>query len=163
MDTRNFRIWVDADSCPVQVRELTVRFALRLKIPVKFIANHDIPFKKNELFEMIVCETEQDAADNYIVENSDTNDLVITRDIPLASRLVDRKICVINDRGCVFTEANIAEKLATRNLHYMLMENGLLPETKRSGSFGSKELNLFANCLDRELQKKIRAEDERKS
>ena len=53
MDVRNFRIWVDADSCPVQVRELTVRFALRLKIPVKFVANHEIPFQKNELFEMI--------------------------------------------------------------------------------------------------------------
>lgn len=162
METRNFRIWIDADSCPVQVRDLTVRFALRLNIPVKFVANHDIPFKKNELFEMIVCEAEQDAADNYIVENSDANDLVITRDIPLASRLVDRKICVINDRGCVFTEANIAEKLATRNLHYMLMENGTLSETRRTGSFGKKELNLFANSLDRELQKKLRSEAENK-
>ncbi len=158
MDVRNFRIWVDADSCPVQVRELTVRFALRLKIPVKFVANHEIPFQKNELFEMIVCEAEQDAADNYIVENSDTKDLVITRDIPLASRLVDKKVCVINDRGCVFTETNIAEKLASRNLHYMLMENGALPENRKTGTFGKKELNLFANSLDRELQKKIRAE-----
>lgn len=158
MDVRNFRIWVDADSCPVQVRELTVRFALRLKIPVKFVANHEIPFRKNELFEMIVCEAEQDAADNYIVENSDTKDLVITRDIPLASRLVDKKVCVINDRGCVFTESNIAEKLASRNLHYMLMENGALPENRKTGTFGKKELNLFANSLDRELQKKIRAE-----
>ena len=157
MDVKNFRIWIDADSCPVQVRELTVRFALRLKIPVKFVANHDIPFQKNELFEMIVCEQEQDAADNYIVENSNPDDLVITRDIPLASRLVDKKVCVINDRGCVFTEANIAEKLATRNLHYMLMENGALPEIKRAGTFGKKELNLFANSLDRELQKKIKA------
>jgi len=156
MDIRNFSIWIDADSCPVQVRELTVRFALRLKIPLKFVANHDIPFPKNELFEMIVCENEKDAADNYIVDNSNTEDLVITRDIPLASRLVDKKVCVINDRGCVFTETNIAEKLAVRNLHYMLMENGALPEIKRAGSFGKKELNLFANSLDRELQKKIK-------
>ena len=157
MDVKNFRIWIDADSCPVQVRELTVRFALRLKIPVKFVANHDIPFQKNELFEMIVCEKEQDAADNYIVENSNTADLVITRDIPLASRLVDKKVCVINDRGCVFTEANIAEKLAARNLHYMLMESGALSDIRRTGTFGKKELNLFANSLDRELQKKIKA------
>ena len=49
MDAKKIRIWIDADSCPVQVRDLTVRFALRLKIPVKFVANHDIPFKKNEL------------------------------------------------------------------------------------------------------------------
>ncbi|MBO6101515.1 MAG: DUF188 domain-containing protein, partial [Spirochaetaceae bacterium] len=82
MDAKKFRIWIDADSCPVQVRDLTVRFALRLKIPVKFVANHDIPFKKNELFEMIVCENEKDAADNYIVENANPEDLVITRDIP---------------------------------------------------------------------------------
>ena len=157
MDVKTFRIWIDADSCPVQVRELTVRFALRLKIPVKFVANHDIPFQKNELFEMIVCEKEQDAADNYIVENSNTADLVITRDIPLASRLVDKKVCVINDRGCVFTEANIAEKLAARNLHYMLMESGALSDIRRTGTFGKKELNLFANSLDRELQKKIKA------
>ncbi|NLK45371.1 MAG: DUF188 domain-containing protein [Treponema sp.] len=151
-----FCIWIDADSCPVQVRDLTVRFALRLNIPVKFVANHNIPFRKNNLFEMIICDNEKDAADDYIVDNSKINDIVITRDIPLASRLVDKKICVLNDRGYVFTETNIAEKLASRNLNYMLIENGYFPEIKRSGTFGKKELNLFANSLDRELQKKLK-------
>ncbi len=152
-----FIIWIDADSCPVQVRDLVVRFALRLKLPVKFVANHDIPFQKNNLLTMVVCEKEKDAADDYIVDHADENDLVITRDIPLASRLVDKKICVLNDRGCVFTEVNIAEKLAIRNLNYMLLENGVVSDVKRSGTFGKKELNLFANSLDRELQKKLKS------
>lgn len=150
-----FFIWIDADSCPVQVRDITVRFALRLHIPVNFAANHAIPFQKNNLFKMIICEATPDAADNYIVEHAVQGDLVITRDIPLASRLVEKNIVTINDRGTVFTEKNINEKLAMRNLHRELFENGIMPE--RTSVFGKKELNAFSNSLDRELQKILRA------
>lgn len=151
---KSFSIWIDADSCPVAVRELIVRFATRLNIPVIYCANHAIPMPKNKLFSMIICEPTADAADNYIVENVKQNDLVITRDIPLASRLVEKNIVTLNDRGTVFTNRNIQEKLAMRNLHKELIDNGI--QIEKTSVFGKKELNAFANCLDRELQRKLR-------
>lgn len=153
----SFTIWIDADSCPVQVRELTLRFSNRLQIPVHFVANRNIPHPENPLIKMTICEANQNAADDYIVEHILPNDLAITRDIPLAARLVDKNICTLNDRGVVFTEKNIAEKLASRNLNYMLLENGIFQLEKKGNTYGKKEINAFANSLDRELQKKLRA------
>ena len=103
---------------------------------------------------MIIAETSPDAADNIIVERIQPNDIAITRDIPLASRLVEKQITVINDRGTLFTAENIREKLSIRDFNKTLYENGLISE--KNSTFGKKELNLFANCLDREIQKKLR-------
>jgi len=149
-----FKIWVDADSCPAPVREIILSFAQRLSLDVYYVANRQIPSDKSPYCTMILTDSSPDAADNYIVENSDSNDLAITRDIPLAKRLVDKKIVTMNDRGTVFCEQNIAQKLALRNLNLELFESGI--QIEKTGSFGKKELNAFANCLDRELQKKIK-------
>ena len=96
-----------------------------------------------------------DAADNYIVEHIGGNDIAVTRDIPLAARLAEKHICVINDRGILYTPDTVSERLSLRNFNLELCENGLMPE--RTGIYGKKELNKFANCLDREIQKKLRA------
>jgi uncharacterized protein len=149
-----FNIWVDADSCPLQVRQIILRFAQRLTIQVKYVANRPIPTDKSNLCTMILCDDAPDAADNYIVEHIGSDDLAITRDIPLAKRLVDKQIITMNDRGLLFTDQNIAQKLALRNLHLELVESGIPIE--KTGSYSKKDLNMFANCLDRELQKKIR-------
>ena len=101
---------------------------------------------------MIVCEATPDAADNYIVENASQNDIIVTRDIPLADRLVEKNITVINDRGTLYTKENIKERLSIRNFNKELYTNGILSE--KTSTFGPKELNNFANCLDREIQKK---------
>jgi uncharacterized protein YaiI (UPF0178 family) len=149
------RIWIDADSCPRQVRELVCRAGTRLKKQVLFVANHPIPIPKSHLFSMILADEGPDAADDYIVDHAETGDLVITRDIPLAKRLVDLEIRVLNDRGTVYTEHNINERLSMRNLMLDLYNNGLMPE--RTGQFGKKELQEFANALDRELVRLIRS------
>ena len=149
-----FSIWVDADSCPTEVRNIIIRFSKRLEIQTTFVANRDISIPKNPIFKMIVTEATQDAADNYIVSNANSNDLVITRDIPLADRLVERNIVTINDRGLVFTRENIKEKLSIRNFNFNLYTNGIISE--KTGRFGKKELNDFSNCFDREIQKKLR-------
>ena len=149
-----FSIWVDADSCPVEVRQIIIRFAKRLQLKTFFVANRLIPAPKSTLFEMIIAENSQDAADNIIVERVQTDDIVITRDIPLANRLLEKSIIVINDRGTLFTNENIREKLSVRNFNKTLFENGLISE--KNSTFGKKEVNLFANCLDREIQKKLR-------
>ncbi|ULQ61115.1 DUF188 domain-containing protein [Brucepastera parasyntrophica] len=145
-------IWVDADSCPKQVRDLICKTGLRLHIPVSFVANRPIPMPAAPGFSMIQAGSEPDAADDYIVSHAGDNDLVITRDIPLAKRLVDKKLVVLNDRGIVYTENNINERLSIRNLMLDLYNNGIAPE--KTGQFGKKELQNFANALDREITKK---------
>lgn len=158
-ESPDFSIWIDADSCPVAVRAVVQRFSVRLAIPLIFVANHPIPFPEHSLFSMIVCEEAQDAADNYIVTNARINDLVITRDIPFAARLIEKGVTVINDRGTVFSAQNIGEKLSMRNFHYDLLSYGIAGE--KTTQFGKKELNLFSNCLDRELTKKLKARQNR--
>lgn len=142
-------LWVDADSCPRQVRDLVLKTGCRRKLPVRFVANRPIPAPTEYPFEMTVADTTPDAADDYIVEHAEALDLVITRDIPLAKRLVDAHVAVINDRGNVYTETNINERLAMRNLMLELFNNGITPE--KTGSFGKKEIQDFANALDREI------------
>lgn len=148
------KIWVDADSCPVRIRQITAKAGLRLNIPVIFAANREIPVSKYENVKMVVTENTDQAADIYISENVEKGDLVITRDIPLAKILVDKGIYVINDRGTHFTEDNINTYLSARNFMYELQANGLAPE--KTSSFGKKEIQKFSNLLDGILTKILR-------
>ena len=150
----DFSVWVDADSCPIPVKDIIFRFCKRLSLKLIFVSNHQIPMPKSELFKMIVCDATPDAADNYIVENALPNDIVITRDIPMASRLLDKNITTINDRGLLFTSENIKEKLSLRNFNKELYDNGILSE--KTSTFSKKDVNNFANCFDREIQKKLK-------
>ncbi|WP_428768591.1 DUF188 domain-containing protein [Treponema sp. HNW] len=150
----SFTIRVDADSCPVSVRDMIIRFAERLKIKAVFTANRIIPLKPSSYVRMEVSENLPDAADNQIVAQCGNDDIVITRDIPLAQRLVDKGITVLNDRGTVYTAENIRERLSIRNFNLELYEQGIAAD--KTDRFGKKELNLFANSLDRELQKKLK-------
>jgi len=147
-------LWIDADSCPRQVRDLVCRAGIRLSLQVNFVANHKIPFTAHALHKMIISDSSPDAADDYIVEHAQGFDLVITRDIPFAKRLVDKQIRVINYRGTVYTEKNINERLSMRNLMLDLFNNGITPE--KTGQFGKKELQDFANALDREITKLLK-------
>ncbi|HHU36481.1 MAG TPA: DUF188 domain-containing protein [Treponema sp.] len=142
-------LWIDADSCPIQVREMICRAGKRLSIPINYVANREIPRDEKYDVTMIIADTTPDAADDYIVENANIGDLVITRDIPFAKRLVDRSIAVINDRGCIYTTENISERLSMRNFMMELCSVGIIPE--KTGQFGRKELNEFANALDTEI------------
>lgn len=147
-------IWIDADSCPRPVREIICRTSIRLSLPLYFVANRTIPFPENDLFKMILADSSPDAADDYIVENAIATDLVITRDIPLAKRLVDNEILVLNDRGTVYTNNNINERLSVRNLMLDLYKMGISPQ--KTGQFGKKELQDFSNALDREITRMLK-------
>lgn len=149
-----FTIWVDADSCPVEIRNLLIRFSNRLKIPLIYVANRVIPHEDAQFCTMIVSSQEEDAADDYIVEHVHKNDLVVTRDVLLADRIVSKGIDCINDRGDVFAEENIGQKKALRNLNLNLFMQGLNLNTP--SQLGKKEINKFANTLDRTIQKKLR-------
>lgn len=143
-------VWVDADSCPRLVRDYLINYTKKLKIAIKFVANHIIPqTMEHPLYEMILCAQGEGAADDYIVRHSTQSDLVITRDIPLAARLVEKKTAVLNDRGAVYTNENIQKRLADRNFNLQLAQIGLTGSKKIS--FSQKELSAFAISFDKEI------------
>jgi uncharacterized protein YaiI (UPF0178 family) len=144
-------IFVDADSCPKPARELVVRTTKRKPLTAVFAANRPLPLEDAPGIVMEVCPPGEGSADNRIVELARQGDLVITRDVPLASRLVEKAILVIDDRGRVFTPDNIREYLSLRDFMVGLAETGLGME--RIASYGKRELKSFADSLDRELQR----------
>ncbi len=152
----NLTIWIDADSCPVKVRNHVLSYSASKEIPVAFVANHDIPIVQNPLFKMIVVPKEEGSADNYIFENSKENDFVITRDIPFAARLIEKNIPVINDRGTCFTKDNIADKLSERDFNLNLAMLGFGNDKK--SNYSEKDFKKFADCFDREITKNLMAE-----
>jgi uncharacterized protein YaiI (UPF0178 family) len=149
------KILIDADSCPKPVRELVLRRAKKLKLKIIFAANRHIPDAFGA--EMEICPVKENSADDCIVEMSVKGDLVITRDIPLAKRLVEKSVSVIDDRGRLFTVENINEILSIRNFKVGLADNGL--EIERTANYGKKELKTFADSLDRTITSMLRLLD----
>lgn len=149
------RIWIDADSCPKIVREKTISFTRKNNINVEifFVANKEIPSDSIE-FKMIVCEKEKDSADNYILHNAKKNDLVITKDILFAEKLVANEICVINDRGLKFSKDNIKNLVEDRNFDLQLAEIGFSGTKKRN--YTEKNFQKFSKCFETELTKLIK-------
>ena len=148
------KILVDADSCPKAARELTLRRAAKLSIRTIFAANRPIPCEEDSgSMEMEICPAYENAADDRIVELAESGDIVITRDVPLAKRLVEKDVEVLDDRGRIFTVNNINELLSMRNFIVGLADSGL--EIERIANYGKKELKSFADSLDRILTRRI--------
>jgi uncharacterized protein YaiI (UPF0178 family) len=147
------QILVDADSCPREARELVLRFSARLGIKPVFAANHPIPGLPQTAI-MELCPQGEGEADKRIVALAGPGDLVLTRDMPLAEKLVEAGISVLDDRGRVFTKENIRQLRSLRDFSVGLAENGLGIE--RIASYGRNELNALANSLDRELTRLLK-------
>ena len=160
------KILVDADSCPRDARELTLRFAVRRGIPAVFAANRPIPGigvssgagvspgAGGENIFMEVCPPGENSADNRIVELAEPGDLAISRDLALVKRLLEKGVAVIDDRGRTFSLNNINELLSLRDFTVGLAENGLGVE--RTANYGKKERKAFADSLDRQLVKLVK-------
>lgn len=147
-----FTTWIDADSCPSTLRDYIIQTAVKNSFIVSMVANREI-LQNSDNVKMIICEKTQNAADNYIFENVKKNDIVITRDIPFAARLVEKGIFVMNDRGLSFTKDNIEDRLMERNLSLNLSEIGFSGNKKKQ--YSQKEIKKFASAFEYELQKHI--------
>ncbi|MFP4564073.1 MAG: DUF188 domain-containing protein [Spirochaetia bacterium] len=141
-------IWVDADSCPRDVKTIIRRAARKRRIPASFVANRFV-IREDEWVRMIVVGTEEGAADAYLLEAARPGDVAVTRDILLAERLVRKGIITLNDRGREFDEDSISEIVSMRNFSKSLRESGMFIERDRS--FGKKEQKEFADAFDRIL------------
>jgi hypothetical protein len=144
-------IWVDADACPADIKELVFRASRRLTIPVYLVANRAMSVPASSLVTCVRVGKELDAADQYILHHVAPNDLVITADIPLAAAVVARHAVAIDPRGEVHTEANVPARLALRHLMQDLRTSGLVQGGP--APLSAVDRQKFAAALDRSLTK----------
>jgi uncharacterized protein YaiI (UPF0178 family) len=121
---------VDADSCPRPARELVLRTALRRHIDAVFAANRSIPGIEGQgspgcSITMLVCPATPGAADDALVTRAAPGDIAVTRDLPLADRLLQKGAAVLDDRGRLFTADNIRELVSVRDFTVSLARDGL--------------------------------------
>jgi len=143
------QIWVDADACPGEVKGLLFRAARRPKTKVTLIANQAMRTPRSEFVDSLLVPAGMNVADRRIVELVQPGDLVITADIPLAAQVVAKGGQALNPRGELYTEANVGERLAMRNLLDELRGGGQI--TGGPANFSAKDRQAFANQLDRWL------------
>lgn len=148
------QILIDADATPVVIKDILFRAVERNKIPLILVANQPMKFPKSQFISSIVVAAGPDEADDRIAEIVQAGDLVITSDIPLADRVVTRGGYALNPRGEFYTEANIKERLAMRDLMDELRNIGI--NTGGQGAFSSRDRQAFANQLDRFLTRNHR-------
>ena len=145
------RIWVDADSCPVVIKEILFRAAERTKITTTLVANKLLRVPPSPYIKALQVPSGFDVADNKIVQELEAGDLVITADIPLAAQVIEKGGHALNPRGEFYSKANIAERLAMRNFMEELRGSGV--DISGPNSFSQADRHAFARELDRFLLK----------
>lgn len=147
------RIYVDADGFPGAAKDLLMRAAMRVQVPLVFVANKPLRYEPSAFISGIVVPEGPDVADDRIVELVEPGDLVITADIPLADRVVARGAFALNYRGKLYTGDNIKDRLAMRDLMNELRDGGMM--TGGPAAFGRKDRQAFINSLDSFLTKHL--------
>ncbi len=143
------QIWVDADACPVVIREILYRASKRNKTLITFVANQYINIPKSPLLKMLQVEPGFDVADNMIVKKVTKGDLVITSDIPLADEIIEKHGFVLTPRGENLTKENIKVRLNIRDFMETMRSSGV--HTGGPAALSHSDRQKFANCLDRFL------------
>ena len=145
------QIWVDADACPKVIKEILFRAADRVGIQVTLVANQPLHTPKSHNIRSVQVAAGFDVADNYIVQQANEGDLVITADIPLASEAIEKGCLAINPRGELYTTDNIRQRLTMRDFMDTLRSSGV--DTGGPPAFNHGDRQAFANQLDRLLAK----------
>jgi uncharacterized protein YaiI (UPF0178 family) len=145
------KIWVDADACPKVIKEILFRAAERVGVPVILVANQPIQVPRSRHIRSVQVAAGFDVADNHIVQQLETGDLVITADIPLAAEVIDKGGLALNPRGELYTEDNIRQRLNMRDFMDTLRGSGV--DTGGPAAFSQADRQAFANQLDRLLAK----------
>ncbi len=143
------KIWVDADACPKVIKEILFRAAGRVGVQVTLVANQYIQVPKSPNIRSVQVPAGFDVADNYIVQKAETDDLVVTADIPLAAEVIAKGCLALNPRGDLYTEENIRQRLNMRDFMETLRSSGV--STGGPASLSQADRQSFANQLDRLL------------
>jgi hypothetical protein len=141
------KIWVDADACPVVIKEILYRAAMRTQIHTLFVANQLLRVPPSAFIKALQVDKGFDVADAKIVEELLAGDLVITADIPLAALVIAKQAHALNPRGEFYSQENIQERLTIRNMMEELRASGI--ETSGPNSFKHSDRQAFAAQLDK--------------
>ena len=142
-------IWVDADACPLVIREILYRAAQRTGVAVTFVANQPLNLPSSPLVRMLQVARGFDVADNEIVARAVAGDLVVTGDIPLAADVIDQGAVALSPRGELFTSDNIKARLNMRDFLDTMRASGL--DTGGPPALSQSDRKAFAGHLDRLL------------
>ena len=145
-------IYVDADGCPV--KNEVYRVAKRYGLKVYLVSNSRMRIPQEELFELVIVDEQFNAADDWIVEQVRDNDIVVSADIPLAARCLEKGARVIDPKGRVFTKESIGDALANRELMAYLRDMGNM--TGGPAPFEKKDRSRFLQRLDDIIQAAVR-------
>jgi uncharacterized protein YaiI (UPF0178 family) len=148
------KIWIDADACPRVIKEIVFRASERLEIPVCLVANTGLGKHHSRLITSVVVADGFDVADDYIAEHTTPQDLVVTADIPLAARIVEKGAVGLDPRGELYTEENVGERLSMRDLMQELRGAGMIQGGP--SQFSNTDRQRFASSLDTVLTRMLK-------
>ncbi|MCM2678271.1 YaiI/YqxD family protein [Echinimonas agarilytica] len=143
------KIWVDADACPVVIKDILFRAAQRTGIDLTLVANQYIKVPAAKNISAIQVQAGFDVADNEIVQRCQAGDLVITADIPLAAEVMDKGAHALNPRGELYTQDTIRQRLNIRDFMDSIRSSGV--HTGGPPPLSQADRQQFANNLDRLL------------
>lgn len=147
------RIWIDGDSVARPARRLVERHAGRRGYELIVVADRPIPLSDEENVSSVELESGAEAVDNHLLTHASPGELVVTRDIPLAEKLLERGVYVLNDRGEEFSEENIGRRKSERDMMQLLRESGAV--ASHGSSYGKADLKSFADSFDIFLTKRL--------
>ncbi len=143
------KIWVDADACPVAIKEILFRAATRTEVSMTLVANHVLQVPPSQFIDFLQVPAGFDVADNEIVKRIAVGDLVITGDIPLAAEVIDKGAHALNPRGELYTGENIKARLNMRDFMDTLRASGI--NSGGPPALSKSDRQSFANELDKFL------------
>jgi uncharacterized protein YaiI (UPF0178 family) len=146
------QVWVDADACPGVIRDILFRAAERAQVQVTLVANQWLRTPSSRFIRALQVPGGFDVADGAIVDRVQPGDLVVTQDIPLAARVLEKGAIALNPRGERYTPDNMAERLSMRNFMEELRGSGV--QTGGPAPFHARDRQAFANELDRWLSQR---------
>jgi uncharacterized protein len=145
-------IWVDADACPVVIKEVLYRAADRTQTTITFIANQPLRVPPSPFLRTLQVAAGFDVADNEIVKRVEKGDLVITGDIPLAAEVLEKGAAALNPRGERYSPATIRERLTMRDFMDTMRASGI--QSGGPAALSPRDRQQFANELDKWLQQR---------
>jgi len=145
------KIWVDADACPVVIKEILYRAAERTGVKLILVANQPLNTPNSEFISALQVPRGFDVADDEIVRRCNAGDLVITSDIPLAAEVIEKGGHALSPRGEMHTTENIRARLNMRDFLDTMRASGV--DTGGPPPLGQRDKQDFANNLDRFLTK----------
>jgi len=151
------KIYVDGDGCPVKSE--VFRVALRYSLKVYVVSNSRMRIPQERLFELVIVNGDADAADDWIVEHVQQDDIAVTTDILFAARCLEKGARVLDSKGRVFTEESIGIARANRELTAYLRELGNI--TGGPAPFERRDRSRFLQQLDNLIQAAFRAKRQR--